>query len=200
MRTTGISDSTALLNSLNAYPPKYALISRILLETGFRVSDVLNLKKRDVVHLEREKRQITERKTQKKRELKLSDKLREDLLEYASREKLRTTDFMFPSTRLNRSKHISRHQVFRVMKKAARDAGLEGVISPHSCRKTYARKKFVEHGDIFELQKDMRHTYVSTTLGYLIDSPPKRADGEPASNVHPIFADILKGFGIVGGE
>jgi integrase len=138
-----------------------------MLYTGFRVSDIINLKKRHVASSTSVKTHITEKKTQKKRELIIPRWLRDELLHYAK--KMRSEDFLFPSTEHNKCKHISRSQVFRVFKKVAAETQMQGVISPHSCRKWYARAEYEKHKDLNALQKDLRHTNIQTTIGYLAD-------------------------------
>ena len=189
---------TDMITALNRYHPKYALICRVMNETGLRVSDTLNLKRRD---FERNNgvKMVSEKKTRKKRQFIISENLRNDILAFAKREVIRAEEFIFPSTDMNRCKSVSRHQVYKVFKRAAKAAGIEGVISPHSCRKTYARRKYQEHGDIFELQRDMRHTKMETTLGYLVDAPTQQKpneDNTESVKIHPIFADILGKYGI----
>jgi integrase len=140
-----------------------------MLYTGFRVSDTINLKKRDIQQSGAFKTYITEKKTQKKRELIIPRWLRDEILYYAKKYHMRSEDFLFPSTLNNRCKHISRSQVFRVFKKIAAETQMQGVISPHSCRKWYARAEYEKHKDLNALQKDLRHTNVQTTIGYLAD-------------------------------
>jgi integrase len=135
----------------------------VLVDTGFRISDVLNLKVRDVIR----GKNITEKKTRKKRELVINDQLRDQLIGYAKELKLRGEDFLFPSTKNNLCRPISRNQVYRVFKAAGRVFSHDIIITPHSCRKTYARLKIHSGASERDLQKDFNHASIKTTRGYL---------------------------------
>jgi integrase len=164
LRTNSIKDVRTFLHGFAKYPLKYALICAVAIETGFRVSDILNIKKRDITQ---NKGVLREKKTQKRREFKISDGLREEIETYAKENGLRSEDFLFPSTANNRAKHIGRTQVYKVFKQVADSVKELGNISPHSCRKTYARLRYSEHGDIERLQRDFGHYSIETTKGYL---------------------------------
>ena len=163
MQTSAILDVEEFEKGLFAYPLKYRYIFLVLVETGFRISDVLNLKVRDI----RRGKSVTEKKTRKKRALELSEGLKESLLAYAKSFGLRSEDFLFPSTRGNLCRPVSRYQVHRIFKGLGATLGLEGVISVHSCRKTYARQEMAKHGDLERLQKDFGHSSKKITRGYL---------------------------------
>jgi len=166
MRTNTIKNTTDFLRGFTKYPSKYFYICLVMLYTGFRVSDVLNLKKREIT---KSSAFLTEKKTQKKRELILPSWLRDEILHYAKKNSLRSEDFLFPSTDNNKCKHVSRSQVFRIFKKVAKETETPGVISPHSCRKWYAQNEYAKHRNLKALQADLRHTNVQTTIGYLAD-------------------------------
>jgi len=163
MTTTPIYDAEEFLRGLNSYPLKYKYIFLVLTETGFRISDVLNLKVRDIRH----GKKITEKKTKKKRTFHLSEELKQEVLAYAKTANLRNEDFLFPSTTKNLCRPLSRYQVHRVFKAVSFALELEGVISVHSCRKTFARQFMAKFGDIKALQKELNHSNITTTRGYL---------------------------------
>lgn len=166
-RTTAIEDVTKFRAALFAYDYKYTVLFDIAISTGYRITDMLYLKVKDV---RRDGLALTERKTGKQRTVVLPDKVKENCLKYIKDNRLRSDDFLF-CTHNDRNSHLTRQQVFRVFKSTANFLGLGGVISPHSCRKTYARAKYAEHGDIDALQADMGHSCKSTTIGYLVDLP-----------------------------
>jgi integrase len=103
----------------------------VLIETGFRISDVLNLKIKDI----RRGKTITEKKTKKKRQLILPDALRDELLGYAKQVQLRSEDFLFPSTHKNLCRPLSRSQVYRVFKHVEGSISPDKVLTPHSAEK-----------------------------------------------------------------
>lgn len=82
---------------------------------------------------------------------------------------MKPDNYLIPSTSANKDKHLSRVQVYRVFKKTASNLGLEGTISPHSCRKNYAREHYKENRNIYTLMRELNHASVGTTIGYLMD-------------------------------
>jgi integrase len=163
MTSSAIEDTAGFARYLESYPAKYRFIFLVLVDTGFRISDVLNLKVRDV----RRGKNITEKKTRKKRELLISEQLKLDLLIYAKDAGLRSEDFLFPSTRKNLCRPLDRSSVYRVFKAVKGSFSLSGVISPHSCRKTFARDFMAKNNDLNALQKNFNHSNKKITEGYL---------------------------------
>jgi integrase/recombinase XerD len=164
MTARAIVDVVEFERGLDAFPLKYKFIFRVLIDTGFRISDVLNLKVRDI----HRGKNITEKKTKKKRALVIPNALKLQLLSYAAAARLRGEDFLFPSTKGNLCRPVSRTMVYNVFRGVSRALSLDGVISPHSCRKTYAKAKYAIHGDIKMLMADFNHSNKNTTRGYLL--------------------------------
>jgi integrase len=148
---------------LASFPTKYQLIFKTMLETGFRISDVLNLKTRDI----KNGKNIYEKKTRKKRLLSISEDLKNSLLGYAKEKHLRNEDFIFPSTKNNLCRPVHRTSVYRVFRTVSNALQLDGCVRPHSCRKTYAKNYIASGGDLKGLQKDLNHSNKKTTEGYL---------------------------------
>jgi integrase len=163
MTTNAITDIESFGTALASFPLKYKFIFRVLTETGFRISDVLNIKVRDVIR----GKNITEKKTRKKRALSLDGQLKNELIAYAKTANLRGEDFLFPSTKSNLCRPISRSQVYRVFKAVATSLRLEGNVRVHSCRKTFAREFMAKYDDLKALQKNFNHSNIKTTKGYL---------------------------------
>jgi integrase len=135
-----------------------------MLETGFRISDVLNLKTRDI----KNGKNIYEKKTRKRRLLSISEELKNSLLGYAKEKHLRNEDFIFPSTKNNLCRPISRSSVYRVFRAVSDALQLDGCVRPHSCRKTFAREFMAKYNDLEALQKNFNHSSKKVTEGYLI--------------------------------
>lgn len=65
---------------------------------------------------------------------------------------------------------ITRMQGHRVLVAAYRSAGLDGApgeLATHTMRKTYARTMYAHFGDIFAVQKALRHASPASTVAYL---------------------------------
>ena len=152
-------------NSCNQYKYRHwaftqkseRLIFLLAVETGFRISDILNLRA-DV------KQTITviERKTKKFRSAKISDGLYQELLNYSPL--YYPERWLFRSVR-SVSKPFNRMTYHRRLKQAAKTLGID--FSAHSMRKLYAQNIFERTGNIFAVQEAMKHKFITTTATYL---------------------------------
>lgn len=154
--------------------------------SGFRVSDLLDLKWQDIFEADgktyRERVGIVEKKTGKIKQLYTTYASREYIDEYVSAMHPDTTsnEYLF----LNRQKkRLNRQSVDDFIKDATSAIGLKGNYSTHSVRKTYAYQFYrvmSEQGDIFalaEVQKMLNHRNTETTLRYLgIDKEHQRVN------------------------
>lgn len=145
------------------------------LNTALRVSDVVQLKWRDVYDsctgACREHIRLVEQKTKKLSLIFLNDNVRSALDEY--RQHLMTAgaaisrdDYLFGSYGRGDA-HISRIQAFRIIKKAAESCGLEGVISCHSLRKTFGYHAWKQGMSPVLLMNIYNHSSFRVTLRYL---------------------------------
>lgn len=125
------------------------------LNTALRISDILELTWGDVFDFSRRQFRghicLYEQKTAKKSCIFINKSILDALKDYweyllKEGETVLEQHYLF-SGKNHREQHISRIQAFRVIKKAAEDCCLEGVISCHSLRKTfgyYAWKRGVQ--------------------------------------------------------
>ena len=153
------------------------------LYTGFRASELLSLRVRDVVadgrfldaievkrrHLKggsgAHKRQVESRSVPMHAKVKRA--LTPWLREMRSRGWMRRDDYLFQS-RASGNVAMSIQSAWRLVKCAAAGAGLTGHIGTHSMRKTFAaRAQEMLRGDVFKLQKLLGHTDPKTTTNYM---------------------------------
>ena len=144
--------------------------------SGFRVSDLLELKWSDIFERDgktyREQVGIIERKTGKVKELYTTTACRQYIDEYVRewQPDTRSDEYLFQNYKGGK---INRQTVDNFIKEAARACGLEGNYSTHSVRKTYAYQYYIvmqNEGDIFalaEVQDMLNHLNTQTTLRYL---------------------------------
>jgi len=135
------------------------IIFDLSLETGLRISDILNLKVKDISIL----LTVRESKTKKWKTVKLSENLYERL------DRLKPSNakgdyFVFRSKNKPYA-HIDRSTYHRHLKKACR--ALEIDFSAHSTRKLYAWNVFEISENIFDVQKSLQHEFITTTAKYL---------------------------------
>lgn len=141
---------------LAALMPSNRLVMRVILHTGLRVSDVLELKPDDL----QPRRWITERKTGKRRLIGFPADLLADLRAEAGE------IWVFQGRKPE--KHRSRQTVWADVKRAAAAFRMPQNIGTHSARKFYAVELMRKYGDIEKIQRILRHAYPSTTLIYAI--------------------------------
>ncbi len=141
---------------LAALMPSNRLVMRVILHTGLRVSDVLELRPDDL----QPRRWVTERKTKKRRLVGFPAELLEDLRKEAGKY------WVFPGK--NPAKHRTRQAVWSDVKRAAAAFRMPQNIGTHSARKVYAVELMKKYGDIEKVQRVLCHSYPSTTLIYAI--------------------------------
>jgi len=137
--------------------PTERLIFRIAVETGFRISDILQLRA-DI----KQTITVVERKTKKFRSAKLSDELYADLIKYCPVSVPR--HYLFKSVR-NVLKPYNRMTYHRALKRAA--TALQIDFSAHSMRKLYALNIFERTKSLTDVQEALKHKYPATTAAYL---------------------------------
>ncbi len=127
---------------------------RVSLETGLRIDDVLSLTPDQV---RADKLRYTAKKTGKAGVSRLSKQLRSELLKQANER------WCFPGK--GGEKHRTRQTVYKDLKKACKLLGVEGQISPHSARKTFAVELRKRSG-VGAVQRALQHSDVETTNLY----------------------------------
>lgn len=142
---------------LSALMPSNRLVMRVILHTGLRIGDVLNLRPEDLKpHI-----WVTEQKTGKRRMVGLPVSLMSDLLDSCGEE------WVFPSPK-NPHKHRTRQTVWADVKRAARLFRMPQNIGTHSARKVYAVELMRKYGNIEKVRRNLKHSYPSTTAIYAI--------------------------------
>lgn len=140
------------------------LITDILLETGFRIDDVMHLRKSN---LSGRSVRLREMKTGHIRSATLSTETAERIREYAAQR--HTLAYLFPALRRVKRKKQHRTTYWRHFAAACKRAGYgECGYTPHSLRKVYAVRMFRETGSLTAVQKDLGHTNISTTAIYAL--------------------------------
>lgn len=158
-KTITTEDSKKILHHLNVQD---ILIFRVSVETGLRISDVLNLR---AWYLDKIM-YVQEKKTGKHRIVTLSDDLYAFLrpIKFNAVRNYDKEVYAFPSKRkTNRSIHRTTYH--RHLKKACQKMNID--FSAHSTRKLFAQELLKKTGDIFEVQKQLNHKYVADTCLYL---------------------------------
>ncbi|OTY75958.1 tyrosine-type recombinase/integrase, partial [Bacillus thuringiensis] len=123
------------------------------INTGLRVSDLLNLETSMILELKKKRRKelkIREGKTKKERMVNITSIFEEVYLYAAGLE----SKWLFPSRKGDRP--ISKIQVYRQLQKAGDFAGVES-IGTHTMRKTFGYWFYKQTKDVAMLQEILNH-------------------------------------------
>lgn len=139
---------------LSALMPQNRLIFRVVLRTGARISDVLELKTEQL----KPSFWYTEKKTGKRRRMGLGEELCADIKRQAGEV------WAFPSPRGNG--HKTRQAVWADVKRAAKAFRLPQNVGIHSARKVYAVRLMERYGDIGKVRRALNHSSNSVAAIY----------------------------------
>lgn len=140
------------------------VLVEIGLNCGLRISDLLNIKVKDITdncHIN-----LNESKTGKSRKVKLNPKVKEIVHEYIEDADLAGDDYLFQSRQGN-NKPIGRSQAYRILNKMADKAGLDIKVGTHTLRKTFGYHHYRQFKDVAQLQAIFNHNSPDTTLDYI---------------------------------
>ena len=131
------------------------------INTGLRISDILNLKACDVKG--REHILLIEKKTGKSKRIKINTVLRKELDDYTK--DMGDNDYIFTS-RNGDNTPIGRVQAYRILNNAASNIGIDE-IGTHTLRKTFGYFHYQRFKDVALLQELFNHSAPSVTLRYI---------------------------------
>ena len=158
IRAKAVIDDMKIELMKNNYRDYFLFI--IGINTGFRVSDILELKVSDVKggqHII-----IKEKKTGKTKRAYVSKQLKKDIDKYTAN--MGENEYLFPSQKGN--KPIGRVQAYRILNNAAKKVGLDE-IGTHTLRKTFGYWHYKQHKDVAVLQELFNHSSPSITKLYI---------------------------------
>ena len=142
------------------------LLARLLLHTGIRVGDALQLRPEQL----RPNFWITEQKTGKRRQVGIPEPLLSDLLDNCG------TVWVFPGA--DPTKPRTRQALWKDVKRAARACRLTANAAPHSLRKVYAVELLHKYGDIDRVRRALNHGGIEVTLIYAMADKRLHAKGQ----------------------
>lgn len=165
-----VEEVMLLLNSLNDDTP-YNARNRAMIEvmygTGLRVSELVNLKLNEL-HLT-SKMISTTGKGSKERIVPINDYASKVLRDYIVKYRPelvkngKDNNFIFLN---NQGQPLSRQSFFLILKRLAKDAGIEKEISPHTLRHSFATHLLEAGTDLRYIQEMLGHENISTTQIY----------------------------------
>ena len=139
------------------------LIFEIGIYIGIRISDILNIKVKDIKNKEFLK--LREIKTGKEKLMPIPGHLRKEVSQYIDEKQLKDNEYLFKS-RENNAKPITRNQAYYILKKIAKKYKLEN-IGTHTLRKTFGYHFYKKTNDVALLMTIFNHSDSSITLRYI---------------------------------
>lgn len=140
------------------------LLFTLGINTGLRISVLLRLTVSDI---------LTENLTPKtyllaedqKSPIYINSSVKDALLHFLDHTEISFDSYLFFSN--NPSKPLTRQQAYRIIKKAACEAGVEANIGTHTLRKTFGYHAYRQGVAISLLQERFHHATPSETLRYI---------------------------------
>lgn len=136
------------------------LLFLIGINTGLRISDIVNLK---VSNIRGYYIIAIERKTKKRKRVKMNSLVKREVDRYIKGKKV--SEYLFQS-RKGKNQPITRQAAYCIIKIAAEDCGIENV-GTHTMRKTFGYQYYQKHKDIAMLMDLFNHASPMITKRYI---------------------------------
>lgn len=145
-----------------------ALLVTVGINLGLRASDLCKLKVRD---LEGDYLDIKEQKTDKRRLIKINQKVREEVSSYVKKRGMSGYRYLFES---EKGEYLHPKSLHKIMKEASRKLQLRGNIGSHTLRKTMAYHVMKENASNLEALDELmimfNHSNIKVTERYVKSS------------------------------
>jgi len=151
-------EAKRLISNINN--PKHKLIIKLMYGCGLRVSEVINLNKKDLF-IDEELIHIRLAKGKKDRFVKIPESLREELYNYS---KIGEYKMLFNSQKGGK---LTTKTIQLIVKNANKKAGINKRVSPHTLRHSFATHLLEQGTDLRIIQKLLGHSDIKTTQIYL---------------------------------
>lgn len=139
---------------------KHKIIIKLLYGCGFRVSELINLKREDFNFNEKIIK-INLAKGRKDRFVKIPDSIKKELESYIS---LNNSEFFFESARGGK---LTTKTIQLIIKNAKKKTDIKKNIHPHTLRHSFATHLLEQGTDLRIIQKLLGHSDIKTTQIYL---------------------------------
>lgn len=153
----------AIQNDLKENNFRNYLMFEIGIYIGIRISDILNIKVKDVKN--KDNLTLREIKTNKEKLMPIPSHLKREINKYIEDMNLQNNDYIFKSKK-KKIKPITRVQAYNILKKIANKYNLEN-IGTHTLRKTFGYHFYKKTQDVALLMTIFNHSDPSITLRYI---------------------------------
>lgn len=136
------------------------LLFNLGINSGLRVSDILALDIKDVK--DKTFIELREQKTNKYKQFPINERIQNDIKNF-----IQDKDIDEPLFLSQKDNRLSRVQAYKILRKAAKEVGIEVHIGTHSLRKTFGYHHYKQFDDIVLLQKIFNHSSPAVTLRYI---------------------------------
>lgn len=147
---------------------KHKLMVQLMYSAGLRVSELLNLKVKDI-EIEKNYGFVRHGKGNKDRIFILSEKLKPKIKELIDKENLSQENYVFNS---NRNTNYNARSLQEIIKKATKKAKITKKIHPHTLRHSFATHLIEDGYSVSEVQALLGHKSPETTFIYLHTASP----------------------------
>ena len=154
----------AMINAATSLLHRTLLMT--LYSTGMRRAEITRLKVNDI-DSQRMVIHIKQGKGSKDRDVPLSPKLLETLREYWRWKKPKVYLFPGEPKRGSKGEHLTSKAVYHACKGAARRAGIQKNVGPHTLRHSFATHMLESGADLRTIQVLLGHTHIRDTTIYL---------------------------------
>lgn len=119
----------------------------------------------------------------------IADDVYDDILRYIEKRNLSLKDknepmFVSHSSNADKTKHINDSTIYRIVKSAAKDAGLDpDDVHPHTLRHTFATRSYENGMEVKALKDIMGHSSMNTTNRYIHAQDTLQKAVETANNL-----------------
>jgi len=148
-----------LINSIVS--KKSRLMVSFMYACGFRVSELVNLKTKDL-NFEEKIGKVTQGKGKKDREFNIPEFLLEDLKDQVESQKKINQEYLFTGPKGK----LSSRNLQKIVQKASKHAGINKEVHCHTLRHSFATHLLENGTDIRKIQELLGHSDLSTTQIY----------------------------------
>jgi len=143
--------------------PKHRLMVKLIYSAGLRVGELVHLRAKDF-EFNQNYGWVRKGKGSKDRPFIIAESLKADLIDYASKNCNDSSSWLFNGQKEN---HISVMTVQKIVREAARKAGITKNVHPHTLRHSFATHLIDNGNRVIEVQSLLGHSSIETTRTYL---------------------------------